>query len=123
MPSDKEIADLETSIQSKMSANRKERSTLSQALESITSIKMRGREEKIPAVPPVEGKPAIMDSNDPTVELTPAVPAQAGKPEGLKTVFDVMPKDPMIPSENMDQARRQKIFIACKSVIDSLNQV
>lgn len=110
MPTDKEISDLETSIQSKMSANRKERSTLNQALKGITSIKMMSRQEEVS--PAIEAKPAVMDGE---TETTPEV---IGRQAIMKTVFDVMPNDPMIPKKKMKATRRQELFDAANALIN-----
>lgn len=130
MPTNKQIADLEQTIQDKLGANRKERSILNQAAEAITSIKMQSREktvtpavETIPAVPAVETISAVMDGE---TEVTPEIPGKPGiseipgKPAVKKTVFDVMPKDPMIPTKDMDTARMQEIFDATVSTINSV---
>lgn len=116
MPSDKEISDLDTIIQTKMSKNRTERSTLNRAQEAISSIKMRSRQvEDKPAVKGVEPKPAVMDPKDPTKELKAPVPGVQARPPVMKTVFDVMPQDPIIQSKEMSEERRQEIFDACKT--------
>ena len=116
MPSDKEISDLETIVQIKMNKNRTERSTLNRAQEAIVSIKMKSREvEETPAVEAVLGKPAVMDPEDPTKEITAPVPGVPARAAVMKTVFDVMPKDPVIATKEMTEARRQEIFDACKS--------
>lgn len=118
MPTDKEISDLETVIAQKMAINRKERSTLQQAYDGISSIKMMSREEEVtPAIEPVAAKPAVLGEDGVTV-ITPEVPAVRGKPAEMKTVFDVMPKDPMIPSKKMKEPRRQEIFDACNAIIN-----
>lgn len=118
MPTDKEISDLEQIIQNKLGLNRLERSTLNQANDAITSIKMLSRQvEETAAVATILGKPAVMDGE--TI-VTPATPEIPGKPAIMKTVFDVSPKDPLIPTSEMDDARRQAIFTATKTTIDSL---
>jgi len=118
MPTDKQISDLTQKIQDKLGQNRTQRSTLNQAEEAITSIKMNSREvEETPAVSAQPGKDAVMDGE---TEVEPAVSAQPGTPAVTKRVFDVLPKDPMIPAKDMDNTRRQEIFDATKSIIDSL---
>lgn len=118
MPTDKEISDLETVISQKQAANRKVRSTLQQALNGIESIKMQSRQvEETPAIEPVAAIDAVMDGE---TEIAPEVPAVIGKLAVMKTVFDIMPSDPMIPSKKMKEPRRQEIYDASKSEIDAL---
>ena len=106
MPTDKEISDLETVIQQKMQTNRIERSTLQQALTGINSVKMMSRQ--VVETPATDTTAAIMDGE------TVVSPAIIGQPAVMKTVFDVMPTDPMIPSKKMKAPRRQEIFDAMK---------
>jgi len=116
LPTNKEISDLDTTIQIKMNKNRTERSTLNIAQEAISSIKMRSREEEVtPEVKGIPAKPAVMDPKDPTKEITAPIPGVAARGAVMKTVFDVMPKDPIIPTKEMTEARRQEIFDACKA--------
>lgn len=118
MPTDKEISDLEQTIQKKLGLNRLERSTLNQANDAITSIKMLSRQvEETAAVETILAKPAVMEGE---IEVTPATPEVPGKPAKMKTVFDVSPKDPLIPTSEMDNTRRQAIFAATKTTIELL---
>ena len=118
MPTDKQIADLNQTIEDKLRENRTQRSKLNQASEAISSIKMLSRQvEDTPATDAIPAKPAVMNGE---TEVTPAKPEVAAKPAVMKTVFDVSPKDPMIPTSEMDNTRRQQIFDATKITVDSV---
>lgn len=118
-PTDKEILDLETTIQEKMNTNRRQRATLNHALDAVVSIKMGHREIiTSPEVKTIPAKPAVMSEEDSTVELKGAIPEIPGKPAITKTVFDVMPTDPKIPNAEIDHARRKQIYDAWNKVIN-----
>lgn len=121
MPTDKEIADLETVIYEKMNKNRQERSTLNKAMEALSSIKMQPREVEVtPAVKAVPATPAVTDPDDSTIILEPAVEEIRERRAVMKTVYDIMPDDPMIPNKKMKESRRKELFEGCKSILASL---
>lgn len=110
---DKQIADLETEIQKKLETNRKERSILNEANGAIQLIKMKPREE-VTQEEVVEVK-EVRDENDKILkEGSPAVRKET------KTVYDVMPKDPIIKDLDLTQQRREDIFASCKKTVNTL---
>lgn len=110
---DKQIADLETDIQKKLGTNRLERSILNDANSALEMIKMKSREEVtqefVAEIPEERG-----EDDKITTEGVP------GKRRETKTVFDVMPKDPLIKDLDLTQQRREDIFNSCEKTIKAL---
>lgn len=104
MPVDDSILeDLEKTIQTEMGIVNVRRRKLRDMQEAINEIKLQPRNQIVLAVLDV---PAVMDTDDPTVEVTPAVP---GKPEHTIQVFDVTPSDKSTGS-TVTNTRRQLIY-------------
>ena len=117
---DKQISDLDEIINQKLTENRLKRHKLNEAQNALLSIKMLPRQnEKIPAKPAKPGKPAVMDT-DGVTELEPAVLPVAEVPAVMETVFDIMPKDPIVPNAEMNHARRKQILDAWEPVINTV---